>query len=146
MTTPKKVWGLNTDKSLYRLRWRFDFSDDKRSRFGIWNNSGALATDGAWCVNKTNLLRAAIEAEDTRTWETVALWECDGSEFVNFEWMAGAPMGSPFSSGTVTLRSTIVGMAGISRDFRCEVFVDGSSRRRERSEHDKKNILAAWKL
>ena len=111
---------------------------------GIWNNSGARDSDGAWCVNKTALRRAAIEAVDTTTWEEVTLWECDGPEFVNFEWMVAAPMGMPFGNGEMEIRPTILGLAGVSREYKDEVFIDGSSRRRERTEEEKRNLLAAW--
>lgn len=136
------AFGINRAK--YRLRWRFDFFDGKASRWGIWNNSGARDSDGAWCVNKTALRRASIEGEDRDTYETVVLWECDGPDFVNFEWMVAAPMGVPFGNGELTIKPTILGMAGVSRDFKDEVFIDGSSRRRARTDEEKKNLLAAW--
>jgi hypothetical protein len=136
------VWGMTKPKM--RLRWRFDFFDGKPPRCGIWNNSGARDSDGAWCVNKTGLRRAAIEGENCQTWETETLWECDGPDFVNFEWMVAAPMGMPFGNGEMTIKPTILGLAGVSRDFKDEVFIDGSARRRTRTDEEKKNILAAW--
>ena len=72
------------------------------------------------------------------------MWECDGPEFVNFEWLVAAPMGVPIGINEVTLTPTILGLAGISRDFKDEVFIDGSARRRERTPYEKQNILAAW--
>ena len=143
MTTRQPVWGLKQPQ--YRLRWRFDFFDGQKERCGIWNNSGALDTDGAWCVNKTNLRRAAIEGETVGEHQVVtALWECDGHEFVNFEWLVAAGIGIPFGTGEHTFTPGIVGLAGVSREFKDEVFIDGSARRRVRTEEEKKNILAAW--
>jgi hypothetical protein len=142
MASQKKIYGL--DKPIFRLRWGFDFFDGKPSRRGIWNNTGALATDGAWCVNKTNLLRAYIEAENVLTWEIETLWQCDGQDFVNFEWIAATPI----DLGAKVSRSysgQIVGLAGISRDYRDAVFIDGSARRQERTEYEKQNLLAGWR-
>src|SRR3990172_4226027 len=74
-------------KETYLLRWRFDFSD-KPTRYGVWNSS----IEPAWSVNKNNLVRASIEGKDMQTRETRIIAECDGWDFVNFEWVAATPI------------------------------------------------------
>ena len=143
-----QIGSYGLDKPEYRLRWRFDFFDHKPSRMGVWNNSTNLETDGAWCVNKTNLRRAAIEGESVITWEQRLFLEIAGHDFVNFQWLVVTPVGLGINSGGPrdgVYRPTIVGLAGISTDFISEIYIDGSYKVRERSEHDKLNKLAAWR-
>lgn len=50
-------------KKVYRLRWRFEYSDGKPDKWGIWNHDEECSPYGATLTDKTNLLFAHIEAE-----------------------------------------------------------------------------------
>jgi hypothetical protein len=126
-----------------RLRWRFDFVN-KPSKVGYWSRPGDQHGGHAWSVDKTGLLRAAIEAEDTRTWKELVAAECDGHDFINFEWIGGttAPM-APLRP--VTLEPQIIGMRLHTREkvfsvmmFSTQVHV------RDRTEEEKRAHLAGF--
>lgn len=108
-----------------RIRWRFDFLNNKTMRCGYWSRAGDAHGGHAWSVDKTHLLRACIEVEDKRTWKVYAAAECDGHNFVNFEWVAGtrAPL-NPVRP--VALEPQIVGMKLVTRDNVATVLMDGS--------------------
>lgn len=138
----------------YRLRWRFDLPG-KPPKVGIWNNSGGKQLEGfgsaAWCVNKTGLIRAAVEAEprdDNGSWtgRVVTLAECDGWDFVNFAWIATTPL--PCALGNVEALSDIAGqVTGLTletRDFVTQVRVDGTQKKRAKTDADKRIHLAGF--
>jgi len=129
---------------LYRLRWRFDFAD-RPSRRGMWSNPGN-AVDSAAMVNKTGLVRAAIEAEHRETFATTTVLECDGHDFVNFEWIAGTPAPHLGFAGTAHLKGMIIGLSLVTSDLLQSVHIDGQITQRERTEYEKQNRLAAWRV
>lgn len=134
-----------------RLRWRFDFAG-KPSRFGIWNNAGGKQDENfgssAWCVNKSGLVRAAIEAEIFEGWQVKTLAEVDGHDFVNFRWIEATP--APMSTRgllgqKIELKGQVLGLAIDSRDYSHSVFVDLTRKSEPRTEDDKCIQLAAWR-
>lgn len=134
-----------------RVRWRFDFAG-KVSRFGIWNNSGGSQEEthktSAWCINKTGLVRAAIEAEYFDGWEIRTVLECDGPDFVNFEWRAAtpAPMSTKGLLGeSLTINGQTIGLTLVTADHRSTFFCDGKTQTNPRTEADKAIKLAAWR-
>lgn len=119
-----------------RLRWRFDFSN-RKPRFGQWTRPASRKEDMAAFNHSQNLVRASIEAQNIATGEILPIAECDGHEFVNFQWIS-ALFG--LEGGHVK----IVGMALTTRDYRAEVYVDGTSKVEPRSEDDKKFNYATF--
>lgn len=107
-----------------RVRWRFDFLE-KPTRYGYWSRPGDSSGGHAWSVDKAGLLRACIEVEDKRTWKVYAAAECDGHDFVNFEWVVGtrAPL-DPVRP--VALEPQVVGMKIHTRENVATVLMDGS--------------------
>lgn len=129
-----------------RLRWRFDFPD-RPTRYGIWNNSGGSQAESAgtsaWCINKTGLVRASIEAEDQEQWTVQTVVECDGWDFVNFRWIAATPI--PFDpGGGFQVAGQIIGLAMDTRDNSYSVFIDGSTKITARTEEEKNMNLAGF--
>jgi len=127
----------------YLLRWRFDYTDSKVSKFGGWSRSGETKELQAWCTSKTNLLRACIEGKNIATREIKTFAECDGQNFVNFSWFAGA-VGSPFMKGNTTLKSQILGLTLTTRNHSATVQVDGGVRVKPLNEEEKKVNLAGF--
>jgi hypothetical protein len=129
-----------------RLRWRFDFSD-KPPKWGFWSQPGNAKIGGqAWAVNKSGLVRAAIECESTSTHKLWVGVECDGWDFVNFEWVGGTTTPNLFAiRGSVELAPQIVGMRLHSRDMVYTVMMDGSPVMvRPRTAAEKKQNLAGF--
>ncbi len=129
---------------LYRLRWRFEFSDGRPPKYGQWSNPGNIETDGAWRVNKSNLSRAAVEAECLRTFNITTLAECDGWDFVNFEWQAVASMPGFLGVEAISPRGEIVGLTLVTRELQLVCFINGDQAVKARTEADKKIHLAGF--
>lgn len=125
------------------LRWRFDYSDSKPSKFGYWMNSGDDDHGKASLQDKTNLLRACIEGKDIKTRKTICLTECDGHEFVNFQWLAYCHANINIK-GTVKLPTMLVGMAMITTDYKILVYSDGRINVEKRTEVEKSQNLAGF--
>ena len=122
--------------SFYRLRWRFDFAD-RPSRVGIWNGAGRHE-DGAWAVPKNGLVRAAIEAEDLRTFEQKLMFEVDGADYVSAQWDAyGRMSGMGPAAGSMTLRQHVGGLSFLTRTEKVTVSVNGTISRRPLTESEK---------
>lgn len=131
----------------YRLRWRYDYSG-RPSKFGMWGHSGPqndMATK-AWCHNKEGLTRACIEGKDVYTQRIVTLAECEGWDFVNFEWMVNASLPAMLAPGfgSVKPRSRIVGLTLVTRDWRVDIVDTGEVERRPRTAAEKRMNLATF--
>lgn len=76
----------------FDLRWRFEFSDHKPAKYGIWSSPGPKGdlTSKPSFVNQTNLLYAVVEGKCTKTKEIFRLLEVPAREFKEFAWMASA--------------------------------------------------------
>jgi len=73
----------------YDLRWRFDYLN-RPTKKGKWSSPGNSPELQAWRQNKENIVRACIEGQDVETQQVVILAECDGHDFINFQWEAVA--------------------------------------------------------
>lgn len=102
-----------------RLRWCFHYHDNKPSVRGQWfgGEEGAAAS-----VSKENLRCAVAEAQDMRTWEIFPLYECDGQDFIIFQWITLRHLGC-FSGPLGFIR--LEGLRIISRYQYIEVLRNG---------------------
>jgi hypothetical protein len=119
----------------YKLRWRFDFAQ-KPAKYGMWDKPGETKETQAWCQNGEGLIRAAVEGKDPVTKEEVILAQCDGHDFVNFQWMAAAKV-NPFFKGTAKTSHFLLGLKLTTREKAFEVFPDGMVNKKDRTD---KNI------
>lgn len=126
----------------YSLRFAFDYHDGRKAWRSQWNKTGPNATDSAWAQTKTNLRRASIEGKNLLTREIITIVECDGHDFVNFEWLAVVAV--PFGTKHMTVEGTNVGAVLVTRDNRTTVLGDGTAQIQKRSEEDKKFHLAGF--
>lgn len=117
---------------MFLLRWRFDFSDTKPSRFGDWGIAHSHdPSKMAAYVNKENLTRACVEALNPWTQEILPLVQCDGHEFVNFKWMAEV------RANDCGIKHTLVGMMLVTRLQQISVLNTGEILVDERTDEDK---------
>jgi len=123
---------------MYLLRWRFDYLD-RPTKYGQWSRAATLETDMAYFQNKEGLVRASVEGKDILTREIKTLAECDGWDYVNFQWMAELRMRSD-GYGT----SQHVGLKLVTRDFWIEVYARGNVLRVPRTEEDKNYHYATF--
>lgn len=119
----------------YVLRWRYDYSNAP-AKYGIWSRPGNTPEVQAWRQNKEGLVRASIEAKDISTKEQRTLAECDGWNFVNFQWIAVASTPALFK-GSVTPLTRLVGLKLMTRESMVEVYDTGEIKVLPRSEEDK---------
>lgn len=98
----------------YLLRWCYHFHGNKPSKRGQWLNGGE---GEAASVSRENLRCAVVEAKDIITREVFPLYECDGQDFVLFQWKAALAV----QTGVTRLD----GLRMICRDQYVEVFVTG---------------------
>lgn len=129
------------------VRWRFDYHDGKPTKVGMWCRPAELQSDMAAFQDKTNLRRAAIEVKEALTAKVYPLVECDGPEFVNFEWAAGSPLAVSLNKpiGEQKLYHQIIGLTMVTRELRVTVHIDGSEPKVElRSEAEKSIHLAGF--
>jgi len=129
----------------YLLRWRFDFANNKPTKYGQWSRPATIQSDMAAMVNKEGLIRASIEGKDRTTKDVLTILECDGHDFVNFEWVnarhyfvsnLGASMIAPFHR--------LLGLALVTREFKTLVLLDGTVHPRPRTEAEKKLHLEGF--
>jgi hypothetical protein len=125
---------------IYDMRWRYDFKDG-RIRYGKWSRPSNTPELQAWRNNDEGLVRASIEGKDMFTGEIKPLAECDGHDFVNFQWIATAS-GNVMKSNSLVHR--LMGMKLLTRDYEHCVFPDGSGAVIPRSEADKKINFATF--
>lgn len=118
----------------FMLRWRFDYSDSKPTVYGHWDDD----TEGvASRVDKTNLRRASIEMLDPSACAPErCVAECDGWDFVNFEWMRVRIMGTGHAQ-TVALNLK-------TRDLVTQVSIRGGVHVRHRLPDEKKTHYAGF--
>lgn len=129
----------------FLLRWRFDFANNKPSKYGQWSRPATIKNDLAAMVNKEALVRACIEGKDRKTKEITPIVECDGHDFVNFEWVnarhhlvanLGCSMLAPFHR--------LLGLALVTREMKALVLLDGTVLPRPRTEAEKKLHLEGF--
>lgn len=123
---------------MYLLRWRFDYLN-RTTKIGQWSRGATLEQDMAYFQNKEGVIRAAIEGKHQVSREVRILAECDGHDFVNFQWMAefrGNVKGGGSSHHT--------GLKLVTRDFWIEVYARGFQIKKPRTEEDKKFHYATF--
>ncbi len=118
---------------MYLLRWRFDYFDTKPPKYGMWSRPAVLLSDMAAFISKENLRVASIEAKHVETREVISLAECEGCDFVNFQWIAQVR----YNIGIGTQNSQLIGLKLVTRDTSIEVYPSGDIKILNRSEHDK---------
>jgi hypothetical protein len=131
------------ETAVWDLRWRFDFWGNRPSKWGKWSAPGKTKEVKAWCQNKEGLCRAAIEGHHRETFEVKTLAECDGHNFVNFQWMALAFTPGNFR-GTVRPLHALAALKLITREHEIIVFPDASIAHRVRPEAEKKIHFATF--
>lgn len=116
---------MHINSTFYLLRWRFDFQGGI-SRTGMWSDPGNIKDAGAWKQTRSGLIlsRAFVEGKNYETRVISALADCDGQDFMNFEWMALAKI-NPFERGQRTPTSTVNGLAIVTRYEIIRVMIDG---------------------
>lgn len=111
-------------REFYLLRWRYDYHDHKPPKYGQWNRHGDQPIDQAWSQDKSNLLRASVEAKNYYTKEITTVCECPGQDFINFKWMAAAR--TPLNpKGRVTVTPSLLGLTLIARNKTTRCFING---------------------
>jgi hypothetical protein len=126
----------------YLLRFVFDYHDGRKPWRSQWDKTGPNQVDSAWAQTKTNLRSARIEAKDETTRQVTVVVECDGHEFVNFEWLA--VLGVPLGVKQITAAGRNIGAVMVTREKRITVLGDGTAKIEERSEEDKKIHLTGF--
>lgn len=140
-----KVFGY---KHRYRLRWRFDFAN-KPSKVGVWNGASDLLSDKAAFVDKTGLIRAAIEVEDRLGCIVKPLVEVDGHRYASAKWLTATNLPAFFRRSKVTSmkrQPAIIGLQFLTDSHKVSAFVDGSVSFRDLTDHEKKFNLEEHKL
>jgi hypothetical protein len=126
---------------LYLLRWRFDFSDDRPAKYGMWSLPATREEDMASRVNTTGLVRASIEGKEVSSRVVKTIVECDGHDYVVFEWNAAFIGGiNPTKGG----RHQLLGLKLVTRDLELNVFPTGDVKAIRRSDEHKKINFAAF--
>lgn len=122
----------------FRLRWRFEYSDGKAPKNGVWDNATQKESDSAWAANKTNLLYAIIEAEDRQTCQLLRRVVVEGQDYASMQWEAYAKTPGFFKgAGEFKLRQHLAGLSILTRSEKITCWVNGSVERAPLSEHDK---------
>ena len=127
---------------MMRLRWRFDFSDRKLTRWGQWNGAHQRREDMAAFVNKQGLVRAAIECEKVSRWDQRTLAQVDGCDFVSFSWVAACGLPSPLSlHGPATVQGQVMGLTMLCRYDKVTVYIDGQVKVEKLTDYESKHKL-----
>jgi len=118
---------------LLELRWRFEYSDGTRPRYGQWTKAATNQNEMAAFQKKTNLARAMIETKDRITKKVSVAVHCKGEDFVRFKWaaIAIAPAFGPVR-GEMVLDCQNVGLTIVTRELQATVYIDGSPPRIKR--------------
>jgi len=112
----------------YRLRWRLEYSDGKKTRYGGWNAASQDPKQMAAFVDKDHLAKAVIEGERFGQWTIKPLVVVDGHNFASFEWRVALTAPSFLGRSKIasyTGAGDVIGMSIITRDSKITVFVDG---------------------
>ena len=132
----------NPQTKKYELRWRFDYAG-RPSKYGKWSSPGTTPELQAWTHNKEGLARASIEGWNVLTQEIKTLAECDGWNFVNFQWMAVA-MTPASAVGIAKPVHALVGLKIVTRDDDLVVLASGDAEIVPRPEAEKKLHFATF--
>lgn len=120
----------------YFLRWRFDYIDRREPKTSPWERSSHIESEMAYRQNREGLIRAAIEAKELRSKDIRILAECDGHDFINFQWMAVSFCPVEFT-GEHELRNMTIGLKLVTRDYEYQVYINGDVVKSIRTEAEK---------
>jgi hypothetical protein len=109
----------------FSLRWRFDYAH-KSPKVGMWDDSGHLKIDQAWCQPINGLQSVKVEAKDLVTKETKVIVECNSQNFRMFQWLAVQRL----NPSTATNIQRNIGICLMTNDCRVEVYNWGEVRKR----------------
>lgn len=129
-------------QAFYDMRWRFDYVD-RPSAYGPWSRPSNDPELQAWNKNREGLVRACVEGKDRVSGECKVLAECDGWDFINFQWIAQAAQ-SMALIGKVPPVHTLLGMNLVTRDCNFVCLPTGQVRKVARPEAEKKIQLATF--
>lgn len=132
----------NPQTKKHELRWRFDFAG-RPSKYGKWSNPGKSDEVKACFQNKEGLVRASIEGQHVETQQISTLAECDGWDFVNFQWMAVA-MTPASITGVAKPVHALVGLKILTRENELCVFANGTVEKTVRPEAEKQLQFATF--
>ena len=110
------------------LRWCFEYSDHKPTKYGMFSTPGTFDSEKASKQSKENLLFAKIEGKNVLTREIVPLAVVDGHEFVNFQWVSSSSVGGFRLKGSVTLAQKIIGMTLVTREKNITIYTNGQAK------------------
>jgi hypothetical protein len=131
----------------FRLRWRFEYSDGKPPRVGVWDGATTKDADGAWAVDKTNLAYAIIEAEDRTTFEVRRALVVEGAAYASSQWEAYARAGNALAiRHAVTPRVHVAGLSFLTQEEKISVLVNGTVTRRPLTDYEKRMNIHEHKL
>lgn len=123
------------DRPPLKLRWRFHYANDRAPAACAWDS----AREGeASFTTKDQLRCAAIETMD-HMGHMRRIAECDGHDFINFEWIAQERRGLDGAR-----RTCLVGIKMRTRDMVTDVYKDGEIFARPMSTDDKKIHYAGF--
>lgn len=113
----------------------------------MWSQPGDVEKSGAWRQSRPglSLVRAMVEGKHVIRRTTEVLTECDGHDFVMFEWLALArlnPFGLRGKSGTPP--TTLGGLSIVSREEITTVLLTGEVLRKPRPEAHKRTGFATY--
>lgn len=126
----------------FDLRWRFDFAA-RPEKYGKWSAPGNTPEVKAHLQMKEGLTRASIEGRDVETGAIGVIAECDGHDFVNFQWMACA-MAPGAAVGVVRPLHMLVGLKIVTREWHLCAYADGRLIKRPRPDAEKQMNLAIF--
>jgi hypothetical protein len=131
---------LRPSEANYLLRWRFDFSG-KPTVYGRWSAPATRDEEKAAFVNTEGLVRAAVEAKNPITYETLILAECDGHDYVMFKWNACLVGGINLAKGG---RHVLTGLKLVTTELEMDVYPSGEVAISKRTAEDKKFHYAGF--
>jgi len=126
----------------YLLRWRFEYSDGKPPKYGMWSQPAVSEKDTAAFTSKANLAFAMIEGRHSITRVDSILAVVPGADYCNHQWIAEAHF-SPFGNGG-QLQQNIIGMKLQSRYDETSVLASGVVTQDARTTEDMNFNYAAY--
>jgi hypothetical protein len=114
-------------KPIYDVRWRLEYNDGSRPRWGQWTRSDTEPKNMASFQKTNHLARAFIEVRDKRNFKTSIPVHCAGIDFVMFKWQRAAKIATNINQQSVINQkpnSQIVGLTLVSRELEATVRVD----------------------
>lgn len=130
MSLNVKVDYTRIPQKLYRLRWRFTYSDGKPDVYGVWDENSKHPANKASYQDKNNLKTAIIEGECRMTKAIIPLIEIDGHKMRHVRCEAWGSMGAALrtnSPNKVELRPRLHSMFFQTDDEILGVAVDGKT-------------------